>query len=245
MKGHAASLAFAILAVLAAGPVVAGESGQRTAPSGNVVGNDVIVREVQVRDVRVPPAQRPSTAIPRPFLPDAISRPQGHFVPPPGERHSGTRRSREFRGGYGAAVVGYPVGFPIYPFVFEQPYTFYNPPSYPAAAGIAPTPPIYSSAPGLVAGTPSFATIDCAGASGPCGGLIFDVSPADAQVSVEGIFVGSVDAFSPLRAPLVLAAGVHYIEVRRPGYRTETFEVTIGAGAIVPYQGTLEPLRTR
>jgi hypothetical protein len=239
MKGHAASAAFAILAALAAGPVVAGESGQRTA--GNVVVNDVIVREVQVRV----PAQRPSTAMPRPFLPDAISRPnQGHFVPPPAERHSATRRSRS-RGAYGAAVVGYPVGFPIYPFVFEQPYTFYNPPSYPAAAGIAPTPPIYSSPPGLVAGTPSFATIDCAGASAPCGGLSFDVSPADAQVSVEGIFVGSVDAFFPPRAPLVLAAGVHYIEVRRPGYRTETFEVTIGAGAIVPYQGTLEPLRTR
>jgi PEGA domain-containing protein len=83
------------------------------------------------------------------------------------------------------------------------------------------------------------------GASAPCGGLSFDVLPADAQVSVEGIFVGSVDGFSPTRAPLVLAPGVHYVEVRRPGYRTETFEVTIGAGAIVPYRGSLEPLRTR
>lgn len=245
MTGQTAATA-AILAVLVFDAL--GSAAEPEQRGGNVAINEVTVRDVQVREARVPPARRPSSAMPRPFLPDAISRPnQARFAP--SDRDFATRRSRSTRSHHQSGPVGYAVGFPVYPFVFDQPtYTFYNPPPYPATVVIPPPQTLDSSAPALVAESPSFAAIDCGlmpGASAPCGGLSFDVSPADAQVSIEGIFVGAVDSFSPTRAPLVLSPGVHYVEVRRPGYRTETFEVTVGAGAIVPYRGALDPLRTR
>ena len=245
MRGHGALFASMLALLAATTSDAAAEGGQRSAETGNVVVNDVEVHDVQVREVRVPPAQRPSTAA-RPFLPDSISRPeQAHFVAP-AARSSEPRRSYASRVKHGSGLVGYPVGFPIYPFVFDQPaYPFYAPPSYPTPFPIAPP---SQDAPGLVAGTPSFAAIDCGvapGASAPCGGLSFDVLPIDAQVSIEGIFVGAVDVFGPTRPPLVLAPGVHYVEVRRPGFLTAAFEVTVAPGTIVPYRGALEPLRTR
>ena len=245
MRGHGALFASMLALLAATPPDAAGEGGQRSAGTGNVVVNEVAVRDVQVREVRVPPAQRPSTAA-RPFLPDSISRrDQAHFSAP-ADRSSASRRSFASRSKSGSGLVGYPIGFPVYPFVFDQlAYTFYAPPAYPTPSAIAS--PSWG-APGLVAGTPSFAAIDCGvapGASAPCGGLSFDVLPIDAQVSVEGIFVGAVDVFGPTRAPLVLAPGVHYVEVRRPGFLTAAFEVTVAPGTIVPYRGALEPLRTR
>jgi hypothetical protein len=233
------TVASVVATLVLAAPGTAGEPGQRAPATGNVVVNEVTVRDVQVREARAPSSARPSTAIPRPFLPDAISRPnQSHFESPPDRTRGG--HSRRPRAKHASGLIGYPIGFPVYPFIAQPAYTFYDPPSYTAVADW--------SAPRLVAGNPWFAAIDCGtapGASAPCGGLSFDVLPADAQVSVEGVFVGSVDAFAPAGGPLVLSPGVHYVEVRRPGYRTEAFEVTIGAGAIVPYQGALEPLRTR
>jgi hypothetical protein len=224
---------------------VHGSASEPDRRSGNVAVNDVTVRDVQVRDGRVPPAQRPATAIARPFLPDTISRPdQPRFSPPSRDsaaQHAGPRRDHRRSGS-----TGYAVGFPVYPFVFERPtYSFYNPPPYAATVPLQP-PDQHTTA--LAAGTPWFAAIDCgsiAGPSAPCGGLTFEVAPADAQVSIEGIFVGAADSFSPTRAPLVLSPGLHYVEVRRPGYRTEAFEVSVDAGSIVPYRGALELLRTR
>ena len=245
MRGHGALLASMLALLVATTPDAAGEGGQRSAGTGNVVVNDVAVRDVQVREVRVPPARRSSPST-RPFLPDSISRPdQAHFAAPV-DRSSEPRRSYGSRGKHRSGLVGFAVGFPVYPFVFDQPaYPFYAPQSYPTPSAIAPPSP---DASGLVAGTPSFAAIDCGvapGASAPCGGLSFDVLPIDAQVSIEGIVVGAVDVFGPTRPPLVLAPGVHYVEVRRPGFLTAAFEVTVAPGTIVPYRGALEPLRTR
>ena len=245
MRGHRALFASMLALLAATTPDAAGEGGQRSAGTGNAVVNDVAVRDVQVREVRVPPAQRPSTAA-RPFLPDSISRPdQAHFVAP-AARSAEPRRSYASRGKHGSGLVGYPLGFPVYPFVFDQPgYTFYAQPSYATPSAMAPPP---WGEVGLLAGTPSFAAIDCGvapGALAPCGGISFDVLPIDAQVSIEGIFVGAVDVFGPTRPPLVLAPGVHYVEVRRPGFLTAAFEVTVAPGTIVPYRGALEPLRTR
>jgi hypothetical protein len=218
---------------------------------------DVTVRAVQVRDVVVnpPPAVRtirtdPATA--RPFLPDTISRPpqSRSFRPAPPSNRGSTRIGRRYysfspRGslGYGL-LVGYPVAFPYpwaYPFVYE-------PPSAPIAGSAAPPRNTYSNVDSVSANAPQAMPFGCGvepSVPTPCGGLSFDVAPSEAQVSVEGMFVGTVDRFSPSAPPLMLSPGLHYVEVRLPGYRTVAFEVTVGAGEVTPYQGSLEPLRTQ
>ena len=173
-------------------------------------------------------------------------------MPPAYGRRSYSNSSRA-HGGY----VGYPVhpyAYP-YPFVYEPPaiyvpYGVYVAPATPYAALTMAAPPVttYSNVETVGVGTPSSVGLACAtdsGAPASCGGVSFDISQANAQVYVEGVYVGTVESFSPSRPPLALAPGLHYIEVRLPGYRTATFEVTIGAAEVTPYQGSLEPLRTR
>ena len=157
--------------------------------------------------------------------------------------------------GYGL-FYGYPVPYQYfysYPAGFQSSYalTFYDPAPYlPPSAPPSMSPPprnTYSNVESVVPGATNEALFACddPNASVPCGGVSFDVLPGDAQVSVEGILVGTVDGFSPTQPPLALAPGVHYIEVRRPGYRTAVLEVMITGGEVTPYQGALEPLRTR
>jgi len=73
--------------------------------------------------------------------------------------------------------------------------------------------------------------------------VIFDIAPGNAQVYVDGIFAGVVDDFDENSAPLLLAPGAHYVEIRLTGYRTATFDVTIAQSEVTPYQGTLDRLR--
>jgi hypothetical protein len=232
-----------------------------TEVQGAVPVREVVVRDVQVRPVVARPAgPRPAVAprpdVPRPFFPDVISRPQQSpypqanyprsNYPQSGSRYNNGYSSHGRRSYYAFSprfnigtglLVGYPVAYPYpyaYPFLYEQtPYPTY--PTYSNMGGVTPAPPL---------STP----IDCGvdpNASTPCGGVSFDVFPGDAQVSVEGVFVGTVDSFSATRPPLVLSPGRHYFELRLPGYQSVVFEADVNAGEVIPYQGTLEPLRTR
>jgi len=233
---------------------------------------EVTVRDVQVRPVVVRPAgPRPAVAprpeVPRPVLPDVISRPQQSAYPQSSYPQSSYRHTNGYAGhgrrsyyvfsprfniGTGL-LVGYPVAYPYpyaYPFIYDP--TPYPDPGYQtpsSAPAMTPPPGTTSSNLGGVAPAPPLSTpIECGvdpAASMPCGGVSFDVFPGDAQVSVEGVFVGTVDSFSPTRPPLVLAPGQHYFELRLPGYQSVVFEATVNAGEVIPYQGTLEPLRTR
>ena len=127
------TVASMVAALVLAAPGTAGEPGQRAAATGNVVVNEVTVRDVQVREARAPSSARPSTAIPRPFLPDAISRSnQSHFESPPDRNRGG--HSRRPRAKHASGLIGYPIGFPVYPFIAQPAYTFYDPPSYTAPA---------------------------------------------------------------------------------------------------------------
>ena len=219
----------------------------------------VEVREVWVRDVVMPPIARPQPSVaprtdvvPRPFLPDSISRPQQsgyrrQTVPNHGRR-AYYRFSPRFNVGYGL-LVGYPI---VYPYPYADPFLYDPAPPYGASSSslsmAAPPRNTYSNVESVTAGAPATTSLACGvdpAASVPCGGVSFEVAPGNAQVSVEGVFVGTVDTFSSTQPPLVLAPGVHYIEVRMPGYRTAAFEVTIAAGEVTPYQGALEPLLTR
>jgi hypothetical protein len=241
----------ALVGVVLSFPITA--SAQKHSASAGAV----IVRPVQVNEVRVhQPAprlvdQRPTFGVPRPVDPAFISRP--HQRPqtvvssprPPVGHH---RRHRvdfkpRFKVG-GGIVVGFPV---LYPYAY--PYDPFSPsygPSYPAP----PSPNTYSNVDSLPSSgsvsavSPLPAAITCEAAA-PCGGISFDISPASAQVYVDGVFAGIVEDFDASSEPLVLAPGNHYVEIRLAGYRTVSFDVTIAPGEITPYQGTLERLRLR
>jgi PEGA domain len=230
---------------------------ERGAPAGAVVVRPVQVREVRVNQPAPPPLhdQRPTFGLPRPVDPAFISRP----IPRPQPQLGVTspRRSNRIRGrgfssfkprfnlGHGV-VVGYPV---IYPYAY--PYDPFSPSVSSAYSVAPPSPNTYSNVDSLPASSsivtpasPLSAAISCE-ASAPCGGVSFDITPASAQVYVDGTFAGLVEDFDAASEPLLLAPGTHYVEIRLAGFRTATFDVTITPGEITPYQGALERLRLR
>jgi hypothetical protein len=71
------------------------------------------------------------------------------------------------------------------------------------------------------------------------GGISFDIQPYDAEIYVDGYRVGCVEEYSPYEGPLTLAAGRHWIELRAPGYRRLSFEITVVPGQVIPYRGSL------
>ena len=71
------------------------------------------------------------------------------------------------------------------------------------------------------------------------GGLSFDMQPADADLYVDGEYVGYVGTFTPYGEPLTLWPGVHRIAIVRDGFRTMEWEVTVQPGQVIPYRGTL------
>jgi hypothetical protein len=148
--------------------------------------------------------------------------------------------------------VGYPVVYPTwaypyyyydgYPYAYPYdgypayPYNAYPYPAYPAPGYSAPgysTQPYSVPAPGSVQAQPGIAT----------GGVSFDITPASAEVFVDGQDVGAVADFSPTSSPLSLAPGRHHVEIRAPGYETMSFDTDVVAGQVIPYQGTMRSLR--
>ena len=73
------------------------------------------------------------------------------------------------------------------------------------------------------------------------GGLSFDVQPADANVFVDGQYVGTVADFGPNCEPLTLEPGTHRIAIQRAGYQSLEWDVTIEPGQVIPYRGVLDP----
>ena len=149
-------------------------------------------------------------------------------------------RGRFFRGG---VVIGAPV-YPHYPY-YPYPYV-YPQYGYPTAPGYYPQtyspPQTYGGdygAGGISAGLSTY-FMDLGNVNQS--GLTFEVSPATAEVFVDGVYVGTVQDFSAGRA-LTVVAGTHRVELHAPGYRPATFDVALTAGQVVPYQGELQPLR--
>lgn len=76
---------------------------------------------------------------------------------------------------------------------------------------------------------------------GPPGDLRLDVTPKDAQVYVDGFYVGIVDDFSGRNQRLNLAPGPHHVELLATGYELLSFDVTIESRQTLNYRGTLTP----
>ncbi len=71
------------------------------------------------------------------------------------------------------------------------------------------------------------------------GGVSFDIQPSDADIFVDGEYVGPVGTFTPNTEPLTLTPGVHRIAVQRDGFRSMEWEVTIEPGQVIPYRGAM------
>lgn len=69
------------------------------------------------------------------------------------------------------------------------------------------------------------------------GGLSLEVEPQNADVYVDGFYVGRLEDFAADGMPL--RAGRHWIELRADGYQTLTIPVAITAGQLTRYRGGL------
>ena len=71
------------------------------------------------------------------------------------------------------------------------------------------------------------------------GSLRLKVKPRNAEVFVDGYYVGIVDDFDGIFQRLHLDAGPHRIEIRAPGYETLSFDVRIDPDHTTTYRGEL------
>jgi hypothetical protein len=99
----------------------------------------------------------------------------------------------------------------------------------------------HSSRPGTIATSPE---ADRAAQPEPeteivSGLLQLDIKPRDAQIFVNGEFVGTVE---DLDGRLELPEGVHRIEIRAARYEAHAFDARIVAARTITYRVTLSPL---
>jgi len=73
------------------------------------------------------------------------------------------------------------------------------------------------------------------------GQLRLKVKPRNAQVFVDGYYVGVVDEFDGTFQRLRLETGGHRVELRLDGYLPVTFDVLIPLGETITYRGELRP----
>jgi hypothetical protein len=73
------------------------------------------------------------------------------------------------------------------------------------------------------------------------GHLRLKVKPRDAEVYVDGYFMGLVDDYDGTFQKLQLDAGPHRVEVRKPGFTTLMVEVRVPVDETVTYRGELRP----
>ena len=116
--------------------------------------------------------------------------------------------------------LGYPVTYPYDVYGYPYPSTYpYPDASYPYSSG----------------------SVNVAPRTNPAsGGLSFEISPATAEVYVDGEYAGVVSDFTPNMPPLGLTPGRHRIEVRENGFETMAFDANIVAGQVLPFQGTMQ-----
>ena len=153
-------------------------------------------------------------------------------------------------GGYYGGHYGHPYYYPNYwwgyagfglGYFYYDPYWWGYPPYYgPAYGGGAygygtggsPDPAYGAPDPGY--GSPDPADYGV-------GQLKLKVSPRDAQVYVDGYFVGLVDDYDGFFQRLTIDSGSHRIEIRKPGFATLSFDVRIPPDETVTYRGELVP----
>ncbi|HUP40588.1 MAG TPA: PEGA domain-containing protein [Vicinamibacterales bacterium] len=74
------------------------------------------------------------------------------------------------------------------------------------------------------------------------GTLVLEDVPDNAQVHVDGHYVGLAEEFASGGRSLSLDAGAHRIELRAPGYETQNFSVMIEQNGTLRYRGDMQRL---
>jgi hypothetical protein len=143
--------------------------------------------------------------------------------------------------------IGYPIVYSS-PYYYGYPYPDYYgyPPAYdPYAPGYYP-PPAY---PQTGAPQPGYSDPDLQQGSliarpGTASGSVsFEITPSTAEVYIEGKFMGRVSDLGPTTQPLALMPGRHRVEIRAAGYQTLSIDADVVAGQVIPYRGTMQPVR--
>jgi hypothetical protein len=67
------------------------------------------------------------------------------------------------------------------------------------------------------------------------------IKPRDAQVFVDGYYVGVVDEFDGTFQKLTLDEGPHRVEVRKDGFQTLAFDVRVTWDHTIKLRGELTP----
>jgi len=156
--------------------------------------------------------------------------------------------------GYGYPYWGYGYGYPYYGWGWGLGLSFY----YDAGWwGFGLGWPWYGYAPygsygyapygsyGLYGSYSGYGEESSRPAESPTGQIQLKVKPKEAQVYVDGYFVGSVEDFEGWGKHLTVKAApepgqVHKIEIRYPGYETLSFEVSMTPGQSITYRGELK-----
>jgi len=73
------------------------------------------------------------------------------------------------------------------------------------------------------------------------GSLVLQVQPPNAQLFVDGYYVGMPEDFDGVRGELQLEPGPHKIELIAPAYENVTFNVRIAANQTVRYENAMKP----
>ena len=77
----------------------------------------------------------------------------------------------------------------------------------------------------------------------PVGSIRLKVEPREAQVYVDGYYVGEVDSFDGIFQKLTIEEGAHRVEIRAPGFETAQFEVMIIPGETITYKGEMKRMQ--
>ena len=75
------------------------------------------------------------------------------------------------------------------------------------------------------------------------GNLRLKIDPKNAEVYVDGYYVGVVDSFDGAFQKLGLDSGNHKIEIKAPGFEPTTIDVLITPGETVTYKGDLKRVK--
>lgn len=141
-------------------------------------------------------------------------------------------------GFYGAYAFGSPYYGYGYPYYYGYPAAY----GYPAYGYPAYGYPAYGN--GVAVGGSAPYGYGYGGYSGqPYGGLRIDVPQRDAEVYVDGYFVGTVDNFNDGAQQANLEAGAHQIEIRSPEFQPIQFSVNIEPGRTITYRGAMREAR--
>lgn len=72
------------------------------------------------------------------------------------------------------------------------------------------------------------------------GALRLKIKPADAQVYIDGYYVGVVDSFDGAFQKLNVDAGPHRVELKADGYESTEFDVVVTPGDTITYKGDMK-----